>query len=134
MDLQLMLKMMSNLRQWRQHERWTRAQLEEYQAECLRRLLGYAYARSPFYQRFHKGLTDLPLSELPVLTKTTAMEHFDELDTDRAIRLEDIRHHMASDHEGKRFLGRYWVTATSGSTGASWPGSSPASCRRPERK
>ena len=117
MDMQMMLKLMSNLGQLRQHERWTRPQLEAYQTEAFRRLREYAYARSPFYQQFHKGLYNAPLRELPVLTKATVMEQFDDLVTDRAIRLEDVRAHMASDREDKRFLNRYWVTATSGSTG-----------------
>ena len=117
MDMQLLLKLMYTLGQLRQNERWTRPRLEAHQAESLRRLRAYAYARSPFYQRFHKGLIDRPLQELPVLTKAVVMENFDELVTDRAICLEDLRAHMASDREGKRFLNRYWVTATSGSTG-----------------
>ena len=117
MDLQLILKLMNNLEQMRQHERWTRPQLQAYQAESLSRLREFAYAHSPFYQQFHKGLFDRPLHELPVLTKATVMEHFDELVTDQTVRLEDVRAHMATDREGKRFLDRYWVTATSGSTG-----------------
>lgn len=117
MDLQLLLKLMNTLGQMRQHERWTRPQLEKYQAKSLRRLRQYAYARSPFYQWFHKGLTDRQLQELPVLTKAMVMENFDELVTDRSVRLEDVQAHMASDREGNRFLNRYWVTATSGSTG-----------------
>jgi phenylacetate-CoA ligase len=117
MDLQLILKLMNNLEQMRQHERWTRPQLQAYQAESLSHLREFAYAHSPFYQQFHKGLFDRPLHELPVLTKATVMEHFDELVTDQTVRLEDVRAHMATDREGKRFLDRYWVTATSGSTG-----------------
>ncbi len=117
MDIQLLLKLMNALEQMRQHERWTRSQLEVYQAGSLRHLREFAYEHSPFYQRFHKGLTDRPLQELPVLTKAMVMENFDELVTDRIVRLEDVRAHMANDREGKRFLNRYWVTATSGTTG-----------------
>jgi phenylacetate-CoA ligase len=112
-----MLKLMNNLRKMRQHERWTRAQLQAYQAEAFRRQREYTYAHSPFYQRFHKGLTERPLGELPILTKAMVMENFDELATDPAIRLEELRAHMAEDREGKSYLNRYWVTATSGSTG-----------------
>ena len=117
MDMQIMLKLMNNLGELRQHERWTRQQLEAYQTESLHHLREYVYAHSPFYQRFHKGLMNRPLQELPVLTKAMVMENFDELVTDRAVRLEDLRTHMTNDREGKRFLNRYWVTATSGSTG-----------------
>ena len=117
MDLQLLLKTMNTLGKMRKHERWTRDQLEVYQAKKLLRLREFAYAHSPFYQRFHKGLFDRPLAELPVLTKATVMENFDQLVTDRDIKLKDVRAHMANDREGNRFLNRYWVTATSGSTG-----------------
>ncbi len=71
MNIPIMLKLLHTLEHLRKHERWTRAQLEAYQAESLRRLREYAYARSPFYQRFHKGLFDRPLSELSVLTNVT---------------------------------------------------------------
>lgn len=94
----------------------TRA-LEAYRAKELLRPREFAYARSAFYQRFHKGLFEHPLHELPVPAKATVMENFDQLVTDRAIHLDDVRAHMANDREGNRFLKRYWVTATSGSTG-----------------
>lgn len=100
-----------------QRDRWTRQQLEDYQACALQTCRKYAYAHSPFYQRFHRGLTDRPLQELPVLTKVMLMEHFDELVTDRTIRLEDIRQYMADPGGQERFLNRYRVMATSGSTG-----------------
>jgi len=100
-----------------EHDRWTRQQLEDYQARALQACREYAYAHSPFYRRFHQGLTDYPLHELPVLTKAMLMEHFDELVTDRVIHLEDVRQYMADPGGQERFLNRYRVMATSGSTG-----------------
>src|SRR5215469_8203897 len=98
------------------HDRWTRQQLEDYQARALQACRNYAYEHSPFYQRFHRGLTDRPLQELPVLTKTMLMEQFDELVTDRTIRLEDVRQYMADPGGQEHFLNQYRVMATSGST------------------
>jgi putative adenylate-forming enzyme len=100
-----------------EHDRWTRKQVEDYQARALQACREYAYAHSPCYQRFHRGLTDRPLQELPVLTKAMLMEHFDEVVTDRAIRLEDVRQYLAHPGGQERFLNRYRVMATSGSTG-----------------
>ena len=117
MDIQIVLSMLSKMRQLRSRDHWTRQQLEAHQADALRKVREYAYAHSPFYQRFHQGLTDAPLHELPVLTKATLMEHFDELVTDRAIRLEEVKTHMRSLTGDEHFLGRYWVNATSGSSG-----------------
>ncbi len=117
MNIQIMLKLLHTLEQLRKHDQWTRPQLEAYQAESLRRLREHTYAHSPFYQKFHKGLANRPLHELPVLTKAMLMEHFDELVTDRSIRLEAVREFAAARVEDRLFRDRYWVTATSGSSG-----------------
>ena len=117
MDLQLMLKLITKLGQWRKHERWTRRQLEDYQAEQLRRQRAYAYMHSPFYRQFHKGLEGRPLHELPILTKAMLMEHFDELVTDPTLRLAVLRAYATQGEAGKRYRNRYWVNATSGSSG-----------------
>src|SRR6266700_8176994 len=116
MDIQIVLSLLAEMRQFRQRDHWTRQQLEAHQAEALRSLREYTYAHSPFYGRFHQGLVDAPLHELPVLTKAIMMEHFDELVTDRTIRLEKVKAHLSHLSRDERFLGRYWVNATSGSS------------------
>lgn len=83
----------------------------------MRLLREHAYANSPFYRRFHKGLEDRPLDELPVLSKALLMEHFDELVTDPMVRLADVEEHVSALRGNERFLGRYYVASTSGSTG-----------------
>lgn len=45
------------------------------------------------------------------------MEHFDDLVTDRALRLADVRMYAAQGEVGRRYQNRYWVNATSGSSG-----------------
>jgi putative adenylate-forming enzyme len=108
---------MHTVEQVRKRERWTLPQIAAYQAEALRQQRDYTYAHSPFYQRLHKGLMDGPLHELPVLTKAMMMEHFDDLVTDRRIRLDAVRKHAARAADGARFQDRYWISATSGSSG-----------------
>src|SRR5215211_627926 len=117
MNIRIILKLLHTLEQLRKHERWTRTQLEDYQAAALLELRKYAYARSPFYQRFHKGLMDRPLAELPILTKAMLMEDFNDLVTDRTLQLENIRRFAEEGEVGQRFQDRYYVTATSGSSG-----------------
>src|SRR6266487_6791314 len=117
MDMQIILSVLAEMRQFRYRDHWTRQQLESYQVDALRSLREYSYAHSPFYQQLHQGLYNAPLHELPVLTKAMLMEHFDELVTDRAIRLEEVKEHMRDLTGDERFLGRYWVNATSGSSG-----------------
>src|SRR5512138_3278595 len=120
MNIRIMLKLLRTLEQLRKHERWTRSQLENYQAAALWELRNYAYERSPFYQQFHKGLMDRPLAELPVLTKAMLMENFNTLVTDRSLQLENIRRFAEEGEVGQRFQDRYYVNATSGSSG--YPG------------
>ncbi len=117
MNIALMLKLLNQVRLLRQHELWTRSQLEVYQTHVLHQLRAYAYAHSPFYQKFHLGLMDRPLNELPVLTKATMMENFDALVTDRTIHLEEVRKYASGGEAGQPYRGQYWVTATSGSSG-----------------
>ena len=45
------------------------------------------------------------------------MERFDDLVTDRRLHLDEVRAYAAHSQAGQRYLSRYWVTATSGSSG-----------------
>lgn len=114
MNIGIVFKLLHTLEQLRKHESWTRQQLESYQGKALHDLRSYTYQRSPFYQKFHKGLFERPLHELPVLTKAMLMEHFDELVTDRTLRLDDVRTFATQGKAGEQFNNRYWVNATSG--------------------
>ncbi|MBZ5553469.1 MAG: hypothetical protein LAO21_12165 [Acidobacteriia bacterium] len=113
----LVLSLLNWRRSLKRHERWNREQLESYQAQALNRLREFVYARSPFYQKFHQGLYRAPLRDLPILTKSLMMEHFDELVTDRRIHLDEIRAHLKRVLQEERYQGRYWVAPTSASTG-----------------
>lgn len=117
MNISMLVKVLHTLKQLRKHERWTRPRLEAEQTEQLRRQRAYAYAHSPFYRQFHKGLEARPLHELPILTKAMMMEHFDKLVTDPTLRLADVRTYAAEGEAGRRYRNRYWVNATSGSSG-----------------
>ena len=88
-----------------------------HQAGELRDLRDFANERSPFYQRFHRGLGARPLHELPVLTKAMLMDAFDELTTDRGVRRGDVQEHVARMRSGDLLHDTYYVASTSGSTG-----------------
>ena len=119
MSTQIILKVLALRHRLRQRDHWTRQRLQEYQGGALHRLREHAYARSPFYGRFHKGFTDRPLSKQPVgPDQWMVMEHFGELVTDPTGRLADVEAHLATlSGEDELFGGRYRVASTSGSTG-----------------
>jgi putative adenylate-forming enzyme len=107
---------------WKRHalERacgWTRSELERRQAQRLATLRRFAWERSPFYRRFHAGLENHPLDALPILTKAVMMDNFDDLVTDRAVRLADAEDFLRANAGGDLFRHRYVVLSTSGSTG-----------------
>jgi putative adenylate-forming enzyme len=91
--------------------------LEAHQRRCAAKLRRWALERSPFYQRFHRGLENQPLSRLPILSKGELMENFDQLVTDRSVRLAEVEAFLRQTTGAELFQGRYVVLATSGSTG-----------------
>lgn len=107
MDLGVMFPAAVALRGMRARERWPRSDLEAYQGRELAKLRAFACRRSGFYRDFHTGLSGRPLQELPVLTKSLLMEHFDEVVTDRAVRRDLVEEHLRGLHGSERLLGGY---------------------------
>jgi putative adenylate-forming enzyme len=101
----------------RSHDHWSRDELLTHQARALAKLRTFAVGRSPFYREFHRGFESAPLDALPILTKATLMERFDELVTDRGVRLADVERHVETATATARFRNRYRVAATGGTTG-----------------
>ena len=69
MELGLVARYLVLRRQLRSRARWSPDRLRVQQRDALRELRAHAIAGSPFYRRFHAGLEDRPLADLPVLTK-----------------------------------------------------------------
>ncbi len=112
----LALRLRRTLRQRARVDRLSEAAAAAWRKERLDRLREHAVRRSPWYREHHAGLDHAPLAELPILTKRDVVERFDDLVTDRRLRLDDLRSAVAAG-DGGRALGRYRVGASSGSTG-----------------
>jgi len=117
MDVSTISRVLWLRRTLSQRERWTETQLRDHQRRELAKVRAFASARSPFYRRFHDGLAEAPLAGLPVLTKAALMDNFDEISTDPIVRLADLQVYLDGLHGDDLFRGRYWVSATSGSSG-----------------
>ncbi len=90
------------------------------QRKRLRALIAFARTRSPFYHELYRDLpidiTDL--RSLPVVTKPELMARFDELVTDTRVTKAGVEAFVATPNIlGERYLGRYVVWTTSGTTG-----------------
>ncbi|WP_254533414.1 hypothetical protein [Natrinema gelatinilyticum] len=83
-------------------------------------MLSFARRQSRFYKRHYadvpEGSTDL--TQYPPVTKPMLMEHFDDVVTDTAITKAEVDAFVADETKiCQRFLGRYPVWTTSGTTG-----------------
>jgi hypothetical protein len=114
----LVLAVLGYRRRLRRRDRWSRSALLAHQDRALRRLREHAYQKSRFYQDFHAGLASAPLSALPVLTKQMLMESFDSVVTRPGLRLADVEDYLATLRGNELFQGRYFVSATAGTTGS----------------
>lgn len=117
MNTRLVVDVLRMLREQRHRERWNRSTLEGFQAKALAELRRFAYELSAFYRRFHRGLENKPLSDLPVLTKRELMSSFDEAVTDPRVRIRDVESFLGARRDGELYLGEYWIARTSGTTG-----------------
>lgn len=86
----------------------------------LTELAAHARAKSPYYHELYRGLPERVEDPtlLPVTSKKDLMARFDDWTTDREATVEKVRAFVAEpDLIGERFLGKYLVTTTSGTTG-----------------
>jgi putative adenylate-forming enzyme len=83
-------------------------------------LVRFAREYSPYYARAYRGLPDSGFepADLPVVNKCALMAHFDDWVTDHGVTLAGASAFVADrGHIGERYLGRYVVWKSSGSTG-----------------
>lgn len=88
-------------------------------ARC-RALVQFARQRSPLYHDLYRDRRGhrAALSALPIVTKRTLMERFDEWATDRRVTREAVAAFLADKSRiGARFLGEYAVWKSSGTNG-----------------
>ena len=101
-------------------DRWSRDRLLTFQAERLRALIAHAVAASPWYRDLlgpDAAGGDVPLSELPTLSKATLMDNFDRVVTDPRLRRAELEAHLAGPAADQPYLGRYRLFSTAGTTG-----------------
>jgi hypothetical protein len=89
-------------------------------ADRLRALVAHAVAASPYYREVlgpDAASGDVSLQELPTLSKTTMMDNFDRVVTDRRLRRADLEAHLSTPAADRPYLGRYKLFTTAGTTG-----------------
>lgn len=90
------------------------------QSTRLTDLIGYARAQSPFYRELYRNLPEDvdQLNALPVVTKAELRARFDDWATNREVTLDRAGAFAATpERAGERFLDKYVLATTSGTTG-----------------
>jgi phenylacetate-CoA ligase len=119
----------SSIAQWTSFSRlceiwWTRSAgigaIDAARRSRFNALVRFARRESPFYRHAYRGLParELEPRELPVVNKRALMAQFDDWVTDPEVSLAGVTAFVADrEHIGERFLDRYVVWKSSGSTG-----------------
>ena len=111
------LALIVRARALRKREGWSRDRIHRRQERELARLRQFAYAHSDFYRRFHNGLENRPLQDLPILTKQELMRSWDDLVTDRSLHLQGIQRFLVGVTGLEPYQGTHFAFATGGTTG-----------------
>ncbi|MDT0167323.1 phenylacetate--CoA ligase family protein [Actinotalea sp. AC32] len=122
MDAALLARMLTGRRALAHRDAWTRDELVAFQQQRLAAVREHAFDRSPFYRRRLPGRHDVPLNEVPAVSKAELMAEFDDVLTTRDVRLADVERHLrdlaTSDGDpGAPLRRRWWTAATAGTTG-----------------
>lgn len=102
---------------------WDAERVADHQQSALRRLLAHAISHSPFHSRRLQGIEPEQfeigaLQTLPTMSKAEMMAAYDEVVTDRCVRLRDVQAHLQRTGTYPELLdGRFFVVATGGSSG-----------------
>lgn len=118
MRITLLIKALIKAREMRKKDSWSREKLLSFRNKKLEEIRKYAYGHSSFYKEFHKGLFNASISDLPVLAKTQMMQRFDDLITDRKLRIQEIKDFITNNKNQLNYKSNYWINTTSGSTGS----------------
>lgn len=116
--------------QLRTHDGWARDEVLALQARRLADLRAFAIDRSPLYGDLHRGLERAPLADLPVVTKSTLMDRFDDLITDRDVHLADVEAYVSRPRRriaSATATGSRPLAARPAAAASSWPPASPRS-------
>ena len=122
MDLRIVSRVLFLRAAWRRRDHWDATNIAAHQDRALQELRRAAYAGSEFYRRHHAGLREAPFDQLPPVTKTDLMSHFDEAVTTPDLKLADVEQHLRAlaaenGDPGVPWRGRWWAAATAGTAG-----------------
>lgn len=85
---------------------WDRPNLAALQQQRFRHLLQHAVIHSEFYRELYKGvdIENCRLQDLPTVTKSTMMDNYEHLVTDKRLKLVEIRSWLSEEKTKVNFI------------------------------
>lgn len=119
------LKPLWDLYQLKRNVYKPREEILALQAKKLKKILRYAYERSPYYHETfiqcgidENNIDTTPISAFPTIDKSILLHHFDRIVTVADLKQENLQKFDAEETLEKRaFKGKYHLVHSSGSTG-----------------
>ncbi len=104
------------------NKRLSREQFERKRLKRFRQFAPYVQQNSPYYGRVMREQGIHPATctpeQFPIITKSEVIQNFDEIVTDKAVTLKAVQEFALGSHNpADRYLGRYTVIHTSGTSG-----------------
>ncbi len=113
-------RLLSAMRSCGAYKKLPPAQRDALRSKRLTDIVAHAKVNSPYYASLYRSVdpAHFSLTDLPPVSKATLMENFDAWLTDRSVTLAGVQAFMENlDNIGRKYMGKYLVYTTSGSTG-----------------
>lgn len=119
------INLLLQLYQLKRNTTMTRKNMIALQQKKLRKILKYAYHHSQYYHKTfteagitEKNINSIPLSKFPTINKTTLIQNFDNIVTQKELSQQKLIDFDNDNNKDKRtFKNKYHVVHSSGSTG-----------------
>lgn len=119
------INLLLQLYQLKRNTTMTRKNMIALQQKKLRQILKYAYHHSEYYHKTFikagitsKNIDTIPLSKFPTINKTTLIQNFDSIVTQKDLSQQDlIDFDNDKNKDKKTFKNKYHIVHSSGSTG-----------------
>ena len=103
-------------------EKLSRDELKELQNKRLKELVDYVRENSPYFKELYKDIPDdFTLADLPSVRRDELLPRYEDWVTERGIKREDVLKFMEDREGSEKYLGKYSVLHTSGTTGEPMP-------------
>ncbi|MBO4375355.1 MAG: phenylacetate--CoA ligase family protein [Lachnospiraceae bacterium] len=103
-------------------EKLSRDELKELQNKRLKELVGFVRENSPLFRELYRDIPeDFTITDLPAVRRDELVPRYEDWVTERGIRREEVLKFMEEQEGWEKYLGKYSILHTSGTTSEPMP-------------